>query len=65
MKLRYGKLETTIKKGLEQTADYMDKCGTREGYLLVFDREPEKLWKEKIFKKNRHYNGKDIPTYGM
>ncbi|MCP4153492.1 MAG: ATP-binding protein [bacterium] len=65
MKLRYGKLETTIKKGLEQTRDYMDKCGTNEGYLLVFDRDAKKLWEEKIFKQNRHHSGKDITVYGM
>ncbi|MCP4151251.1 MAG: ATP-binding protein, partial [bacterium] len=64
-KLRYGKLETTIKKGLEQTRDYMDTCGTGEGYLLVFDREPEKTWEEKIFKQARRCRDADIPVFGM
>lgn len=65
MKLRYGKLETVINKGLEQTRGYMDKCGTDEGYLLVFDREPGKTWEEKIFKQNRTIDNITIPVYGM
>ncbi|MCP4150562.1 MAG: hypothetical protein GY757_22640 [bacterium] len=64
-KLRYGKLETTILKGLKQTHGYMDKCGTTEGYLLVFDRAPGKLWDDKIFKKKRSYKKTDITVYGM
>jgi hypothetical protein len=65
LKLRYGKLETTIKKGLEQTHRYMDKCGTKEGYLLVFDKEPGRKWEEKIFKQIHKYNNITIPVYGM
>ncbi|MCP4153884.1 MAG: AAA family ATPase [bacterium] len=64
-KLRYGKLETTIEKGLPQTYEYMDKCGTNEGYLLVFDRDPNKSWKDKIFKEPRRYHDLNIPVYGM
>ncbi|MCP5048562.1 MAG: AAA family ATPase [bacterium] len=65
LKIRRGKLETIIEKGLEQTHGYMDKCGTKEGYLLVFDREPDKSWEEKIFKKNRQFNNLPITVYGM
>lgn len=65
MKLRYGNLETTIEKGLEQIHGYMDKCGTSEGYLLVFDREPGKTWEEKIFKQDRIFSDIAIPVYGM
>ncbi|MCP4216164.1 MAG: AAA family ATPase [bacterium] len=65
LKLLYGKMETTIKKGLEQTHGYMDKCGTKEGYLLVFDRDPHKTWEEKIFKRDRTFNNTPITVYGM
>ena len=65
MKLRYGTMETVIEKGLEQTRGYMDKCGTDEGYLLVFDRAPGKTWEEKIFKQDRTFNNTVIPVYGM
>ncbi len=65
MKLRYGNLETAIQKGLEQTHDYMDKCGTTEGYLLLFDKDPDKPWEDKIFKQNRQLRNTNIPVYGM
>lgn len=65
LKLRYGSLETTIEKGLKQTRKYMDKCGTDEGYLLIFDRSPNVSWDEKIFKREETYNGVKINVYGM
>jgi hypothetical protein len=43
----YGSLETTIDEGLNQTRGYMDKCGTKEGYLLIFNRSPQVSWEEK------------------
>ncbi|MCP4153156.1 MAG: ATP-binding protein [bacterium] len=65
LKIRHGGLETTIKKGLKQTRGYMDKCGTGEGYLLIFDRTPDKSRESKIFKKNREFEGTKITVYGM
>ncbi len=65
LKLLYGKLETTIEKSLEQTWQYMDKCGTDEGYLLIFNRSPGVSWEEKIFKKEQNFNSTKITVYGM
>ncbi|MCP4155167.1 MAG: hypothetical protein GY757_46005 [bacterium] len=65
LKIRYGCLETTIEKGLKQTRGYMDKCGTNNGYLLVFDRTPGTSWETKIFKKDREFNGAKITIFGM
>ncbi|NIM13494.1 MAG: ATP-binding protein, partial [Candidatus Aminicenantes bacterium] len=65
LKLRYGSLEKSIEKGLEQTWEYMDKCGADEGYLLVFDRSKKASWKEKIFKKEKIVKGTRITVYGM
>lgn len=65
LKLLYGSLETAIEKGLEQTRQYMDKCGTREGYLLIFNRTPGLSWEEKIFKQEKSFNGVPITVYGM
>lgn len=64
LKIRYGSLETTIAEGLEQTHGYMDKCGTNEGYLLIFDRSGA-LWEEKIFKKEETYKNQIIKVFGM
>jgi hypothetical protein len=65
LKILYGKLETAIQKGLEQTYQYMDKCGTKEGYLLIFNRDPDTPWEEKIFTRDAEYNGIPIKVFGM
>jgi hypothetical protein len=65
LKIRYGSLEETIEKGLIQTRGYMDKCGTDEGYLLVFDRREKVAWEEKIFVRHETVNGLKITVYGM
>jgi hypothetical protein len=41
--------ERVLNKGLEQLKEYMDKCGAREGHLLIFDSAPGKLWRDRIF----------------
>jgi len=43
----------------------MDKCGTGEGYLLVFDRSEKTFWKEKIFKLEKTFKRTRISVYGM
>ena len=35
-------LEGTIERGVEQTFDYMDTCGAKEGHLVIFDRRANK-----------------------
>ncbi|MCX6584749.1 MAG: ATP-binding protein, partial [Candidatus Aminicenantes bacterium] len=65
LKLLYGSLQATIKQGLEQTYTYMDKCGAKEGYLLIFNPSTKKPWREKLFKKTGTFNGVKINIYGM
>jgi hypothetical protein len=43
----------------------MDKCGTREGYLLIFNRASGVSWEEKIFKQEKTYKDVKINVYGM
>jgi hypothetical protein len=64
LKIKYGTLEKTIEEGLEQTSEYMDKCGTDEGHLVIFDRSPDKTWDEKIFQRSEAA-GKIILVWGM
>ena len=35
-------LERTIAEGLEQTADYMDRCDAEAGHLVIFDRREDR-----------------------
>ena len=64
-KVVHNNLEWTIRKGLEQTADYMDRCGSRAGHLVVFDRSEGKSWEEKIFRRGERGNGRRITVWGM
>ncbi len=65
IKIRYGSLENTIEKGLEQTRAYMDKCGTTEGYLLICDRTPDTTWEKKIFQLDKTYKDVNIKVFGL
>jgi len=65
LKIRYKKLKKTLKKALPQTYDYMDRSHADEGHLVIFDRTKTKSWDEKIFKKEKSYEGKMIKVWGM
>jgi hypothetical protein len=65
LKILYGSLEDTIAEGLSQTWGYMDKMGTADGHLVVFDRRPARSWDEKIFRRVEHFEGRPITVWGM
>jgi len=65
LKLNRGDMQTTIKKGLEQISGYIDRCGTNQGNLLIFDRTPGKSWDEKIFIREERVGDRQIRIYGM
>ena len=64
-KILYKSLEKTIKEGIPQTSKYMDRCGTTDGHLIIFDRRPDITWDEKIFMHAEEYQGKKIKVWGM
>ncbi len=47
LKLRTS--DKTESDGLEQLAEYMDTVGAHEGWLVIFDRRPDRTWDERIF----------------
>ena len=61
---RHG-LETTIARGLEQTARYMDRCGTRAGHLVIFDPDPDKSWDRKVYRRDERCGGHSIVVWRM
>lgn len=65
LKILHKFLEKTISGGLEQTYQYMDRCGCNDGHLVIFDRDGSKTWKEKIFCKTEMYKNKTITIWGM
>ena len=64
-KLLYKGLEQTVRSGLKQTADYMDRCGAEAGHLVIFDRAEGRKWEDKIFRRRESFDGTEIEVWGM
>ena len=62
---RRNELETTIAHGLEQTAGYMDRCGSRVGHLVIFDPSRDKSWDEKVYRRAESSGARSIVVWGM
>ncbi|GAK53742.1 hypothetical protein U14_05016 [Candidatus Moduliflexus flocculans] len=65
LKLQYGTLEQTLQDGVEQTWRYMDRCGTADGHLIIFNRQPDLAWDAKIFRRAAQFEGHPIAVWGM
>ena len=55
----------TVAEGLQQTAGYMDKSAADSGHLVVFDRDEDKPWSDKIFHRVEHAERVAIHVWGM
>ena len=66
-KVLHKDLEPTIDQGLAQTRGYMDRYGAESGHLIVFDRAPDRTWKEKIFRRDTPAGagGAPVTVWGM
>ena len=59
-------LEATVADGLEQTAGYMDRCAAEAGHLVIFNRDEDTSWEEKVFRERRRTSGGvEIEVWGM
>lgn len=66
LKIKRGDLNKTIEKGLEQTANYMDKCGNVcEGHFILFNRDKGAKWEEKLWHRTEQYGSYKIEVWGM
>ena len=65
-KILHKSLEQTIGDGLDQTAEYMDRCDAEAGHLVIFDRREGMRWEDKVFHCRRRSNsGVEIDIWGM
>ena len=62
-KILRGNLETLIRKGLAQTAEYTDRVAADEGHLVLFNHD-KKLWSDKAFRRSATLNGTPIQIWG-
>jgi hypothetical protein len=65
LKLLHKSLEQTLAVGLEQTWEYLDRCGAEEGHLVIFDRTPGRTWEDKLFQRQEAVRGRQIAVWGM
>ena len=64
IKLLRGALETVVRKGLEQTADYAWRVGADESHLMIFDRDTDRTWDERIWRRDEHHGDLPITVWG-
>ena len=43
----------------------MDRCGTSDGHLIIFDRREDIAWDDKIFRRLERCKNKEIVIWGM
>ena len=65
LELLRGSLEQTTAEGVEQTSKYMSTAGTEEGHPIIFHRDPNKPWEQKISRQNETYQQHSITVRGM
>ena len=64
-KVLHRGLGRTLVEGLEQTRDYMDRCDTEEGHLVLFDRTEGKSWDDKVYRRVETDGGARVTVWGM
>jgi len=65
IELKIYKGVKTIKDSIEQILTYMDKVGSKEGWVVIFDRTPKKSWSKKLYVKEvKQSAGKKITIFG-
>jgi len=64
IELKIYKGVKTIKDSIEQILTYMDKIGSKEGWVVIFDRTPKKSWSKKLYVKEVKQSGKKITIFG-
>ena len=65
-KLLHKSLDQTLADGLNQTAEYMDRCAAEAGHLVIFDRRAGRRWEDKVFHRRRaSEGGVEIDVWGM
>jgi len=56
--------QRSLSESLKQTAAYMDKMGTAEGWLVLFDKDQGKSWDEKIYMRKESVDNKVVTVVG-
>ncbi len=58
-------LDRTLREGVAQAREYMDRCAADEGHLVVFDRTPGRSGDDKVFEREAVGAGGRVTAWGM
>jgi hypothetical protein len=64
LKLQHKGRDATLAQGLAQTADYADRVGADEAHLVIFNRDPQASWEERIWQADHAHGGWRIQVWG-
>ena len=57
LKIQHKGRKATVTDGLRQIGQYLDRVGETHGHLLIFDRDPQVAWDDKIFREEMTTEG--------
>jgi hypothetical protein len=55
---------SSVKVSTEQILKYMERVGSKEGWVVVFDRTSKKSWSKKLYVKEFRQSGKKVTIFG-
>lgn len=64
LKIQRGNLDTLLAEALKQTYEYADKVNADETHIVIFNRDPEVSWNDKIWRRQETYVGRTIEVWG-
>lgn len=66
LKIKYNSLEKEIDDALKQTEQYIERTASelKEAHILIFDRNSQRSWDEKIYEKSIVHNGRTYTVWG-
>ena len=65
LKIQHKGKAATLAAGLTQTARYADQCGADSAHLLIFDRDPDVAWDNKIYREEHISGTRSVSVWGM
>jgi len=54
----------TVKDSTVQILKYMERVGSKDGWVVIFDRTPKKSWSKKLYTREIKQAGKKITIFG-
>ena len=64
IELKIRRDDNTYAEGLWQTAGYMDKFGSKEGWLVLFDQRKGLSWEDKLYVSKEGIDNKTVTVFG-